>query len=110
MPAARLLVRLTLVFALIWCAAVIAVHAQNPAALATPASTAETQKVEVIADPLGRHTPRGTVTGFLEAARKGDLERAAQYPEFQGAVRRGSRSPIVRCARCPPAGAADAHQ
>jgi MscS family membrane protein len=30
-------------------------------------------------DPLGRSTPRGTVLGFLAAARKGDNERARHY-------------------------------
>ncbi|PSH05395.1 MAG: hypothetical protein CXZ00_01490 [Acidobacteria bacterium] len=30
-------------------------------------------------DPLGRESPRGTLTGFMEAAQKGDTERAAQY-------------------------------
>lgn len=31
------------------------------------------------ADPLGRDTPRGTLTGFMQAAQKGDQERAAEY-------------------------------
>lgn len=31
------------------------------------------------ADPLGRDNPRGTLTGFMEAAQKGDTERAAEY-------------------------------
>jgi MscS family membrane protein len=30
-------------------------------------------------DPLGRDTPRGTLTGFMQAAQKGDGERAAEY-------------------------------
>jgi MscS family membrane protein len=30
-------------------------------------------------DPLGRGTPRGTLTGFMQAAQKGDTERAAEY-------------------------------
>ncbi len=30
-------------------------------------------------DPLGRNTPRGTLTGFMEATQKGDNERAAEY-------------------------------
>jgi MscS family membrane protein len=30
-------------------------------------------------DPLGRTTPRGTLTGFMEAAQNGDHERAAEY-------------------------------
>lgn len=35
-------------------------------------------------DPLGRSTPRGTVTGFLEAARAGDKALAAQYLSARG--------------------------
>jgi len=30
-------------------------------------------------DPLGRDTPRGTLTGFMQAAQKGDNDRAAEY-------------------------------
>jgi MscS family membrane protein len=33
----------------------------------------------VLTDSLGRSTPRGTVRGFLDAARSGDNARAAQY-------------------------------
>jgi len=80
----RLLIRITQILALLWCAAVISLQAQKPLPLAVPPAPAETQKPEVIADPLGRHTPRGTVTGFLEAAGKGDLERAAQYLNLRG--------------------------
>ncbi len=36
-------------------------------------------KVEPIKDALGRNTPRGTVLGFLGAARKGNNEIAVQY-------------------------------
>jgi MscS family membrane protein len=32
-----------------------------------------------LSDPLGRDTPRGALTGFMEAAQKGDNERAAEY-------------------------------
>ena len=35
-------------------------------------------------DPLGRSTPRGTVLGFLEAARTGDAARSAQYLNLPG--------------------------
>ena len=34
---------------------------------------------EVLKDALGRTTPRGTVLGFVSAARKGDNELAAGY-------------------------------
>ncbi len=30
-------------------------------------------------DPLGRATPRGTLTGFMQAAQRGDNDRAAEY-------------------------------
>jgi MscS family membrane protein len=33
-------------------------------------------------DPLGRDTPRGTLTGFMQAAQRGDDERAAEYLQF----------------------------
>jgi MscS family membrane protein len=45
----------------------------------TPSSTPTTSQPEVPKDPLGRTTPRGTVLGFLNAARKGDNEHAVQY-------------------------------
>lgn len=35
-------------------------------------------------DPLGRSTPRGTLMGFLDAARAGDNERAARYLNARG--------------------------
>ena len=50
------------------------VDAQQPTAPAPPAKPADTWK-----DPLGRTTPRGTVMGFLTAARSGETVRAAQY-------------------------------
>jgi MscS family membrane protein len=50
-------------------------RAQTPA----PARATEAPKEEAWTDPLGRSTPRGTVMGFIEAARAGDDSRAAQY-------------------------------
>jgi MscS family membrane protein len=38
-------------------------------------------------DPLGRSTPRGTVLGFLAAARKGDNERARHYLDMPASSR-----------------------
>ena len=35
-----------------------------------------------VQDALGRNTPRGTVVGFVEAAQKGDTERALNYLEL----------------------------
>src|SRR5438270_7532024 len=45
-----------------------------PAAAAPSSSTPATPQ-----DSLGRSTPRGTVLGFLSAARQGDYEGAAEY-------------------------------
>jgi MscS family membrane protein len=46
-------------------------------ALSTGVSSA--QAAAKNADPLGRDTPRGTLTGFMQAAQAGDDERAAEY-------------------------------
>ena len=43
---------------------------------ATGASASTSAK---FADPLGRDTPRGALTGFMQAAQKGDVSRAAEY-------------------------------
>jgi MscS family membrane protein len=48
---------------------------QIPGKVQAPAAT----QPEVTKDALGRDTPRGTVRGFLGAARKGNDEVAAQY-------------------------------
>ena len=40
---------------------------------------AQSSKAEPAADPLGRSTPQGTVIGLIYAAKKDDLERAAEY-------------------------------
>lgn len=45
----------------------------------TQTSGAAISQPDVPQDALGRTTPRGTVLGFLIAARKGDNELAAQY-------------------------------
>src|SRR5262245_36728000 len=37
-------------------------------------------------DPLGRETPRGTLVGFMRAARDGNLEVAAQYLNVRAAA------------------------
>jgi MscS family membrane protein len=54
-----------------------AVRAQLTAPAQPPASPAQT--VEPEKDPLGRDTPRGTVIGFMAAARDGKLETASAY-------------------------------
>lgn len=42
-------------------------------------SAAAGSPAETKVDDLGRNTPRGTVMGFLQAARRGDAERALKY-------------------------------
>ena len=49
------------------------------AQLVTPAAVPATTKPEVSQDSLGRSTPKGTVLGFMAAARKGEDELAGQY-------------------------------
>ena len=52
-------------------------QAQSPPAPAPPAAAQER-------DSLGRGTPRGTVLGFLDAARTGDYALASRYLESPG--------------------------
>jgi MscS family membrane protein len=47
--------------------------------IGTPLSTPTASRPDVPEDALGRTTPRGTVLGFLNSARKGDYELAARY-------------------------------
>jgi MscS family membrane protein len=49
------------------------------AQLAVPAPTPATAQPEIPKDSLGRTTPRGTVLGFLSAARNGNDELAVRY-------------------------------
>src|SRR6266568_5171540 len=46
-------------------------------ALSSGAATAQSSTKN--SDPLGRATPRGTLTGFMQAAQRGDNDRAAEY-------------------------------
>jgi len=41
--------------------------------------TSSTQAAARHTDPLGRDTPRGSLTGFMQAAQEGDNARAAEY-------------------------------
>jgi MscS family membrane protein len=47
--------------------------------IAIPGSNPSTAQPEIPKDSLGRTTPRGTVIGFLAAARKGEYQVAAEY-------------------------------
>ena len=49
--------------------------AQLPVPVSGPAAT----QTQTPTDALGRTTPRGTVLGFLTAARKGNMEVASQF-------------------------------
>jgi MscS family membrane protein len=60
----------------------VAAHAQKRPAASQPAASAQEAPWK---DPLGRSTPRGTVTGFLNAARARDNIVAAQYLNAKGA-------------------------
>jgi MscS family membrane protein len=63
---------LALCVAVIFCATA---YGQPPVPKASPAPA----QPEVPPDVFGRMTPRGTVLGFLKAARSGDNDAAAQY-------------------------------
>ena len=54
-------------------------HGSARAQTAVPAAVPAPAQAAPPADPLGRTTPRGTVLGFLKAARKGDDDAAVQY-------------------------------
>lgn len=54
---------------------IVPVRAQTPKPVSTPAKAQPTAPQ----DPLGRTTPRDAVLGFLNTARKGEDQRAAQY-------------------------------
>lgn len=47
-------------------------------------------------DPLGRSTPRGTVLGFLHAAKSGDYKEAAQYLQLSNDEREEEGASIAR--------------
>ena len=85
------------------CVCATGVRAQIPAAApAQPATPAAPEK----SDALGRDTPRGTVLGFLTAARKGESELAAQYLSTklkgEAAATRAHQLYVVLDARLPP--------
>ena len=62
----------------------LALTAEGPSAQATgsPAPAAES-KPQGPVDELGRGTPRGTVTGFLQATRRRDFRTAADYLDLR---------------------------
>lgn len=46
----------------------------------------DVQEAEIAADSLGRHTPRGTVIGFIEALADRNYARASRYMDLGGIV------------------------
>ena len=72
---------------------------------ASPAPTPAPAAPEGPKDILGRHTPRGTVLGFLSAARKGEYQLARQYLETplreQAAEQLANQLFVVLDARLP---------
>ncbi len=65
----------------VWTLGLLALAATTALAQPVPARAPSTPAAveEPPADPFGRTTPRGTVMGFLAAARKGEYEVARQY-------------------------------
>jgi len=62
-----------------WLLSAAAAHAQIGARGAAPPPAAAPAPVETSKDALGRDTPRGTLFGFMRAAREGNLEVASMY-------------------------------
>ena len=71
--------RFLLVITVLIAPSLVRARPQNPLAPLTGASTSTAKPAEVLADPLGRTTPRGTVIGFLQAAQSAHAQSAAQY-------------------------------
>jgi MscS family membrane protein len=72
-------IRSGLVSGVLLCALQFLFSAPALGQLGVPRSAPTAAPPEVPKDALGRTTPRGTVLGFLSAARRGDNEVAAQY-------------------------------
>src|SRR5262245_55365598 len=77
--------------ALAWAALLVSLTVP---ALAQPAKPAPQKPPSPAAeeprDPLGRHTPRGTITGFNEAAHRKDFVGAGQYLQATATQRRNA--------------------
>jgi MscS family membrane protein len=80
MRVARASLRLLLLLSLL-CAPLLAQTVFKALSSAANAATALPPNVKTT-DPLGRDTPRGTLTGFMEAAQRGDTTHAAEYLQF----------------------------
>lgn len=65
--------------------------------VASPAENADKDgHAEEPSDPLGRSTPRGTVLGFLHAAKNGDYKDAAKYLQLSADERETEGDSIAR--------------
>lgn len=74
-----LMLRRLLMVALFTTAAAMPAAFGQPATVKSSAANAPSEEAAIKTDALGRDTPKGTVIGFIRAARAGDAERAAQY-------------------------------
>jgi len=61
------------------CLVVLVLSAGAARGQSDPAAKPSSDQTTAVEDSLGRRSPRGTVRGFLSAARRGDDEIAAQY-------------------------------
>jgi MscS family membrane protein len=66
--------------------------AQAPKAERPQSTTAEQAKP--VEDPLGRSTPHGTVVGLVNAAKQGNLDRAAEY--LQSSLKPSERQALAQ--------------
>ncbi len=62
----------------------------------TNTDSAEVKENNAISDPLGRTTPRGTVTGLFKSIANEDFERAAEYFDFSAITEKSNDSAEAR--------------
>lgn len=61
----------------------------------TNADSAKVKENSTISDPLGRTTPRGTVTGLFKSIANEDFERAVEYFDFSAITEKSSDSAVA---------------
>ncbi len=76
--------------AVAWAALLVSLTLPVLAQPAKPAPEKPSPPPSDARDPLGRHTPRGTIIGFNEAAHRKDFVGAAQYLQATAAQRRNA--------------------
>jgi MscS family membrane protein len=83
-----------------WCVPIIlmflSVAAQSQPVAQQPEAADKANHAEEPSDPLGRSTPRGTVLGFLHAAKSGDYRDAAKYLQLSNDEREEEGESIAR--------------